>query len=40
MDSLHRKKFNHLIEIDRSNPVDYNAPSTLHTAVNIRGQAL
>jgi hypothetical protein len=40
MDSLHKKQFNHLIEIDRSNPVDYNAPSTLHRAVNNRGQSL
>jgi hypothetical protein len=40
MDALHKKRLNHFIEIDRSNPVDYNAPSTLHRAVNIRGQSL
>jgi hypothetical protein len=40
MDALHKKRLNDLIEIDRSNPVDYNAPSTLHRAVNIRGQSL
>ena len=40
MDALHKKRLNDLIEIDRSNPVDYNAPSTLHKAVNIRGQSL
>ncbi len=38
MDALHKKRLNHLIEIDRSNPVDYNARLTLHTAVNIGGR--
>jgi len=38
MDSLHKELLNHLVEIDRSNPVDYNAPSTLQKAVNNREQ--